>query len=178
MMAFEVIERDAFIDPDDVTPGLPPPTQPPAEPPGNGTPPNNPGQVPGRAEPYKRKFPGFYVFAGRIDSHYLSPCVEQDVLHTHVTIKRYENTPDSEAWFHFHVGLYRDGANRCYVLYDSKHKWICLKVCISDQSPLEAVQEIMSQALSQGFEAEGIQARPWVIAAAALILAVVLVPVL
>lgn len=177
-MIFEIPDQGAFQEsgnqPPALPPGAPPPTSPVATPPPDTTPPNNPS----RAFEYQKQFPGFFVFAGRVDTHPLKPCVDMDVLHTHLTIKRDASTPDSEAWAKFHLGVYRDGANKCFVLYDNINKAICVNACYPTDPPLGDVQHMIGDSLKAGFSAQGVSTLPWVIAGAAFVIARALLPVL
>ena len=115
----------------------------------------------------------FYVRGGRIETHPLKPCVDMDVLHTHLIIKRTKDTPDAQAYFKLHLGVYPNGANKCYVLYDSQHKSICFNVCFPDDRSNYAteLQSVFHEALAAGFAALSVAVADWVLALAADVLA-------
>lgn len=119
-----------------------------------------------------QQFPGFFVYVGRIDTHPLSPCLDQPVKHTHLTLKRYSSTPDREAWAKFHLGAYRNPRrSKCLVLYDSQHPRICLKTCTPTR---EGLERLFRDALTALFAAIGIYVSATVIASAARALATAL----
>lgn len=117
------------------------------------------------------QFPGFYIFAGRVDRHPLRPCVNEDVTHLHITLKRSKNTDDRQAWSHLHLGTYRSGGRKCFVLFDNLHPWICFKTCSPTQGELKRILQL---AIAAALVAAGIGVAAWIVGSAATVLATAL----
>lgn len=82
-----------------------------------------------------------YIYIRGMDYHPLRPCVSDFVNHFHITIKRSSSTPDPQAWSKIHVGKYNQGGRNCFVVYDSQHKWVCVKTCVPTRRDLSRALE-------------------------------------
>lgn len=93
------------------------------------------------------------------DTHPLKPCVSAPVTHVHLTIKKSQSTPDSEAYAKLHFGRYESGGKSCYVVFDNLHPWVCLKTCWSGtpgKKETEEVKQQASQGISQSLSASNL----------------------
>jgi len=78
---------------------------------------------------WKGNFSAFFVYIQGPGYHPLGNCVQSNVTHYKVVIKRYSWTPDTQAWVILHIGTYYSNGKKCFVFWDSQHSWICLRLC-------------------------------------------------
>jgi len=129
-----------------------------------------PATNPGIRRDVSKQFPGFAVFIGRWDWHALSPCVNSPVTHFHVQVGRtLADINKHKTWFNFHLGTYRNGNFKCFVLFDSDHKWICIKLC---RPTVPGLQSMIYDGMRQGFATANVGVASAVLWAAAGVLAV------
>ncbi len=133
--------------------------------------PNSPFATAEQGLTWGQSFGAFYVFfrggGADTDTHPLRPCVAQDVTHVHLTIKKTKETSDYAAWAKFHAGTYVQSQNKCYVLFDSQHPWMCLKACPPTRQQIESG---LKTALAAALAAAGISVSAAVLANAAAVM--------
>lgn len=114
------------------------------------------------------RIPGGYIEVPmRIDDHELRPCVYQSVKHIHVTIMPYKGAPKNEWLSHFHVGTYRQGNSRCFVIFDNYNFNTCYRTCLPTRDQL---QQIFQSALAASLASRNIHLKAWAIAGMASVL--------
>lgn len=99
------------------------------------------------------------------DPHPLRPCVTLPVKHFHITIKQRSSTPNRQAWVHLHVGTFREGNCKRFVVYDSASR-LCLK---SPPCPKRGdLESMLKSAMKSALSAVHINIGDWLIAGAAV----------
>jgi len=110
------------------------------------------------------------------ESHTLGSCVKSKVNHINFEIQRSIGNGRYSYVANFHIGAYKSGKKRCFVLWNNEKPYnICWKTCDSNKKTLT---EMMKWVIIAVAAAIGLYISAFIIAAIAEALAVALLPVL
>jgi len=98
------------------------------------------------------------------DNHPLGSCVTQFVKHYNIELFRRQSNGSYKYVTNLHIGAYRSGGRRCFVLWNNLRPVVCWKIC----SPTwEQLKQMLSWVLIAAAAIVGIALAAWVIAAIA-----------
>lgn len=94
-------------------------------------------------------------------SHSLGSCVRQSVNHFHVELFRARGGGRYDYVSNFHLGTYRSGSQRCFVLWNNYYPSVCWKTCSPTRNDLVKMFKWM---LAAAAIVAGVVIAAWVIA--------------
>ena len=120
--------------------------------------------------------PGITLYGWKLqfrgpDTHEFGKCLAKPVTHYNVDVHRQQPNGSFTPVLNFHLGTYRDGSRRCFVLWESERLKICWKTCSPTQQDLVQIVKYM---LTAAAAIVGVAIAAWIVAAIAEAAAAVL----
>jgi len=109
------------------------------------------------------------------DTHPLGSCVSQNVTHFNVEVFRQNPRGRWDYVLNVHLGAYRSGGRRCFVLYNNTRPYICWRVCSPTWNDLK---QMFVWILIAAAAIAGVVLAAWIISAIAGAAAIVAWPAL